>query len=249
MWEEIMDKIIVYAHRGASAYAPENTMAAFKKALALGADGIELDVQLTKDNKLVVIHDYELQRVSNSKGMVKDKTLMELKELDFGSRFSKEYKDERIPTLEEVLELIEGWNGILNVEIKSAPNLSNEGVEEKVIEVLRKYDQISKTIISSFNHLTLIKIKEIAADAKTAILYEEQLEEPWTYAKYLGTAAIHPSGYVITPEIVRSCHKENVKVNVWTLNKAKEISLAIEAGVDGIITNYPDIALKLVKNQ
>jgi glycerophosphoryl diester phosphodiesterase len=243
-----MNKIIVYAHRGASAYAPENTLAAFKKAVALGADGIELDVQLTKDNNLVIIHDYELQRVSNGKGMVKDKTLSELKELDFGSKFGKEYKDEKIPNLEEVLELIQGWNGILNVEIKSAPQFTNEGVEEKVIEVLRRYNYINKTIISSFNHLTLLKIKEIDADVTTAILYDEQMEEPWTYAKYLGTAAIHPSGYSLTPEIVKECHKENVKVNVWTLNKEQEMNLAIKAGVDGIITNYPDIALKLVKN-
>src|SRR5690554_2404438 len=114
-----MKKPVIYAHRGASAYAPENTGAAFRKALDMKADGIELDVHLSKDGHVVVIHDEKVDRTSNGKGLIRDLKLDELKSLDFGAWFSSEFAGEPIMTLDEVLSLLDGWDGILNIELKS----------------------------------------------------------------------------------------------------------------------------------
>lgn len=236
----------IQAHRGASAYAPENTLAAFKKALAMGAQGIELDVQLTKDDKLVVIHDYEISRVSNGKGRIMDMKLDELKEFDFGSWFSEEFKNEKIPTLEEVLVLLQGWDGVLNVEIKYTPTLSKAGLEEKTLELLQKYGMTKNTIVSSFNHLSLMQIKKLNPIIKTGVLYSCQMFEPWEYAKKLNAYAIHPSGYSVSADIIEACHREGIKVNIWTLNKQEDIRLAIDFKADSIITNVPDVALAII---
>lgn len=150
----------VIAHRGASAYAPENTMTAFEKAIELGAQGLELDVQLSSDGKLVVIHDEKLDRTSNAKGWVKDKTLDELKSLDFGSWFSKAFAGEKIPLLDEVMELISAWDGILNIEIKSGVVIYPD-IEQKVAAAISKFNMHDRIIVSSFNHYSLVNLRKI----------------------------------------------------------------------------------------
>jgi len=237
-----MKRPIIIAHRGASAYAPENTMSAFRKALSLGAEGIELDVHMTRDGHVVVIHDDKIDRTSNGKGFVKDYSLNELREFDFGSWFGKEFEGEKIPLLEDVLDLLKGWTGLLNIEIKSGPTL-HSGIEEKVADIIKKYDFVDYTIISSFNHYSLVKMKKILPEVRTGVLYSEGIYEPWVYAKHVGAYAIHPSYYNIVPEIMEGCIKHGIAVNPFTVDDPDLIRKIAAAGVTGIITNVPDVAL------
>ncbi len=240
-----MLKPLIIAHRGASAYAPENTLAAFKKAIELGAEGIELDVHLSKDGEVVVIHDYSVDRTSNGRGPVAEMSLKELKALDFGSWFSEQYRSESIPLLREVLELLKGWNGLLNIEIKHNRLEGCSQMEEKVLKLLDAYGFWEKTIISSFDHYSLIKIKEIEPSVRICPLYAAALYKPWEYAATLNAFAIHPHYHTVTPDVVKQCHEHNINVNVYTVDSPEHIQLMIDAGVDGIITNVPDIAIQI----
>ncbi len=237
---------MIIAHRGASKQAPENTMAAFRRALELGADGIELDVHLTSDGYLAVIHDEMLDRTSNGKGLVRDRTLAELKELDFGSWFSKDFSGERIPELNEVLRLLSDWDGLLNIEIKNGP-VFYPGIEKAVADAVRKYKRLNRTIISSFNHYSLVDIRKYEPGIKTAPLYMAGIYQPWEYARSIGASAIHPLFYNIVPEVMLGCKQNNIMVNPFTVDQPEHIKAMAAAGVDGIITDVPDIALKIVK--
>jgi len=243
-----MKETKIIAHRGASAYAPENTMAAFRKALDMKADGIELDVHLTKDNHIVVIHDGNVDRTSNGSGIIADMTLKELRQLDFGSWFSEEFGGEKIPTLEEVLDLLKGWNGLLNIELKMVRPGLYEGLEKKVIDMVKSYNMLENTIISSFNHYSLANVKKIESNMKIGLLYSAGIYEPWNYAASLNADAIHPNYISIVPEIVESCHAHNIQVNPYTVNNPEHILYMLKAKVDGIITNVPDIA-KQIRDQ
>lgn len=242
-----MERPIIFAHRGASAYAPENTRAAFQKALDLQAGGIELDVHLTLDDWLVVTHDEKIDRTSNGSGWIKDMTLDELKKMDFGSWFSSDFAGEKIMTLEEVLIFLQGWEGILNIELKSGP-IFYEGIEAKVIQLLHQYNMVEHSIISSFNHYSLHTVKELDSKIKIGLLYTAGLFEPWEYAKTLGAEAIHPHYYSIQPPIVKGCKEHGIMMNPYTVDKPEYIRLLTLAGVDGIITNVPDVAMKVVND-
>jgi glycerophosphoryl diester phosphodiesterase len=236
---------VIIAHRGASKQAPENTMPAFRRAIELGAGGIELDVHLSRDGHLVVTHDEQLERTSNGKGLVRDKTLSELKSLDFGSWFSDKFKGEKIPELYEVLELFRDWDGILNIEIKNGP-IFYPGIEKAVSDEICKYNMVQRTIVSSFNHYSLVDIRKINPEVRTAPLYMAGLYEPWEYARRIGACAIHPLFYNIVPEVMKGCKLNGMMVNPFTVDQPEYIKAMISAGVDGIITNVPDIALKIV---
>ncbi len=239
-----MNKPIIYAHRGASAYAPENTGASFCKALEMQAGGIETDVQLSKDGRVVVCHDEKVDRVSNGSGYIKDMTLQELKTLDFGSWFSDEFRGESILTLEELLEMLQEWGGILNIELKQGP-IQYEGLEAKVVKILREFNQIENTIISSFNHYSLRTLKELEPRLKIGLLYVGGLVEPWRYAKYIGAEAIHPAFYSLIPSVINECTENGIIVNAWTANKPEHIQALAIGGVNGIITNVPDVAIQV----
>lgn len=242
-----MTKPVIYAHRGASAYAPENTRAAFSLAMDMQAGGIELDVHLSKDGFLVVCHDERVDRTSNGSGWIKDMTLSELKKLDFGSWFSSEFEGERIMTLEEVLELMKDWNGSLNIELKSGIVLY-DGLEDKVVEALRKFSRVESTIISSFNHYSLLTVKKLEAKLKIGLLYSAGLVEPWEYAKKVGAEAVHPLYFSMLPPIVNGCREHGIIINTWTVDKPEHIHNLAKAGVDGIITNVSDIAKEMIDN-
>jgi len=239
-------KPVIIAHRGASRQAPENTMAAFRKALELGAGGIETDVHLSADGRLVIIHDETVDRTSNGKGLVGEKTFEELRKLDFGSWFSPDFSGEKIPELDELLELVSGWDGLLNIELKNGP-VFYPGIEQAVAAAVRKHKLMNRTIISSFNHYSLVEIRKIDPEIKTAPLYMAGLYEPWVYARRIGAAAIHPLFYNIVPEIIKGCKRNNIMVNPFTVDRPEQIKAMAAAGVDGIITNVPDIALKTIK--
>ncbi len=240
-----MNKPIIYAHRGASAYAPENTRAAFRMALEMQTGGIETDVHLSKDGRVVVCHDEQINRVSNGSGFIKDMTLKELKSLDFGSWFGREYEGERILTLEELLEMLQGWNGILNIELKQGPILY-DGLEAETIDILREFNQLDTTIISSFNHYSLMNVKKLEPRLKIGLLYAAGLVEPWKYAKYIGAEAIHPLFYSVVPSVIQGCKDNGIHVNAWTVDQPEHIQALAISEVDGIITNVPDKAIKAV---
>ena len=235
---------LVLAHRGSSKVAPENTESAFRKALEIGADGVEFDVHLTKDKKLVVIHDERVDRTTNDIGYVKDLTLKEIKKLDAGSYFSPKFAGEKILTLEETFEIVKNFK-LINIEIKNNI-IEYDGIEEIIIDKIRKNKLANKIICSSFNHYSIYRIKEIAPDIKTGLLYGSYIYQPWVYAKRLGVNAIHPYYYSISSDIVKLCHDNKIEVNVWTVDDEEIIVKMIQNHVDAIITNFPDMALELL---
>ncbi|SHJ84479.1 glycerophosphoryl diester phosphodiesterase [Anaerobranca californiensis DSM 14826] len=241
-----MTKII--AHRGASAIAPENTMPAFKKAIEMGCKGIETDVHMTKDGVLVLCHDEKVDRTTDGKGFIKDYTLKELKKLDAGVKFSHEFAGVHIPTLEELLIYLFDKDIYLNIEIKLG-GFYYPDIEAKVLELLYKYNYVEKTIISSFNHYSLVEVRKLDSDVKTAILYMEGLYKPWEYAKTVGANMLHPCFEGVNREIIQEAKINKMPITVFTVDERKEIERFISYGVYGIITNYPDRVMTILKNK
>lgn len=231
--------IINYAHRGASGYFPENTMLSFSKALELGATGIETDVQMTSDGVLVLIHDEDVTRTTNGLGLVKDFTYAGLNKLDAGSCFNKNYYSEKIPTAEELIIFAKKNSILLNLELKTGV-IIYPGIEEKLIEMIYKYNYQDKVILSSFNHYSMVHCKEISKEIKTGLLYMAGLYQPELYCKTTKADALHPYFYSINKEIIDNAKKEGLLVNPFTVNEEVHMKNLIKAGVDGLITNYPD---------
>lgn len=230
-----MTKVI--AHRGASSDAPENTLLAFRQAILLGADGIELDVQLTRDGELVVIHDETLDRTTTGAGRVYSYTFAELRTLDAGSWFSASPKPERIPHLREVLDLLVGSDLLLNVELKNDV-VPYEGIEARVCTLLRDYPS-QQVIVSSFNHASLRKLKHIDPACNIGLLYVEGIVEPWLYAHRHEAIALNPHYPNIVPELVAGCRAANIGLYAWTVNREEDMKRLLAAGIDGIMTDYP----------
>ena len=236
-------KTMIQAHRGASAYCPENTLESFSKAIELGADAIELDVHLTKDGEIVVAHDERLERVSNGTGYINDHTLKELGALEFNKLFPDGPKC-RIPTMAEVFSLIKPTALAMNIELKTTERLYPE-LPEKLTALTKEFQMGERVIYSSFNHYSLLQMKQNDPNAKTGLLYQLGLVDPWVYANYVHADAIHPHYFIIAalPETVARCHENGVKVNVWTVDDPQAVKLMLQCGVDGIITNKPDTAI------
>jgi len=234
-------KTAIFAHRGATARYSENTLEAFAAAVEMGVDGIELDVQLSKDGEIVVAHDERLERVSDGTGYLNDHTLKELKSLDF----SKTHPGAvcRIPALLEVFSLVKPSALTINIELKNTERLYLE-LPQKLLALAKEYGMEERVIYSSFNHYSLLHIKKINPAAKIGLLYEYGMVDPWVYANYVKANAVHPHYYVIAalPETVKRCHENGLMVNVWTADDPDAIKLMLKCGVDTIITNKPDIA-------
>ena len=239
----ITNKTLVWAHRGASGYRPENTMPAFVLAAEMGADGVELDVHFTKDRHVVVIHDEKIDRTSNGQGPVTEYTLEELKRFDFGYKFYGAFSDVRISTLDEVYEQLAPTGLWVNVEIKSA----DAEMAAACDAIAKKYGMENRVIYSSFDHLQLIRMKEANASAFTAPLYGFNLMYPWDYAVKLGAGAVHPSYKLLDrlENYVETCHRMGLRVHPWTANTEDEIRNLLQKDCDAIITNYPDVAVSL----
>ena len=229
----------VYAHRGSSGTHPENTVAAFRAAAGLPVHGVEFDVHMTKDGELVVIHDETINRTSNGTGFIKDMTLEELKGYDFGSWFSPKFKGESIPTLREVLYVFKDTKHHINIELKSDV-FPYEGMERKVLEMLKEYRLENRVVISSFNHEMIRSFKQLAPHIEVAILFMEVMVEPQEYAKVVGADALH----VFLPAALRPMGQEAVasgrKVRVFTVNEEKFADMLKEVGVDAVFTDYPE---------
>jgi len=219
-------RIIKIAHRGASAYEPENTLRAFEEAIRLGADMIELDVRLSKDGELVVIHDDRLERTTDGFGFVGDKTLAELKTLDAG-------RGEKIPTLREVLDITKG-RARLVIELKE------EGTEEPALGLIRESGSADEVIVVSFNLVILRKVKELSRDIRTGAIYFMSAN-PIRMAKECSADAIAPYHDFVTKVSVKEAHENNLIVIPWTVDSKSRAEELIEMGVDGIVSNKPDL--------
>ena len=241
-----MNKPKIIAHRGASGQCPENTAAAFQRALMMGAEGIELDVHLSADSHLVVIHDAQVDRTSNGKGWVKDLALKELKALDFGAWFHPSFTGETLLTLSEVLDLLGDWQGLLNIELKSGPILY-EGLEEKVIRMVKEYDRLDSVILSSFNHYSLKAAKALEPAVSIGLLYMAGLVDPWVYAQRMDAQAIHPYYHGVVPLITAGCQACGIAVHPFTVNESAAIRALAGMGVNAIITDLPDVAREALK--
>lgn len=231
----------IWAHRGASGYAPENTIKAFQMAVDMGADGVELDVQMSRDGQLVVIHDERIDRVSDGTGAVKDYTLRELKSFDF-SKTHPECGREEIPTLKEVYELLKDTELEINVELKTGV-IFYDHIEERVLELTEYMGMQERVWYSSFNHYTIRRLNQMRNNLKTGILYVDGIYEPYNYAETVGAIALHPSvNNLKYPEVVQKAHEKGQKVHVWTVNTEEQMKMCATLGVDAVIGNYPDKA-------
>lgn len=232
----------IIAHRGASMYAPENTLAAFKKAIEFGAHAIELDVRLTKDNIPVVIHDATINRTSNGKGFVHNLTLNELKTYDFGSHFSNEFKNERIPTLQEVLMLISDYPIKLNIELKNGPTIP-KNLELNVYKLVEQFNLENKVLFSSFDHESLYRLSLINHHLHFALIFHINLVNLFSYIDQMPfpITSIHPHHFYITKEMINQAHNRNITINNYTVNDKDLAIYYRELGIDGLITNDPFI--------
>ena len=241
-----MSTPLVWAHRGASGYAPENTLPAFKMAADMKADGVELDVQLTKDDVIVVCHDERIDRTSNGAGRIADLTLDELRKFDF-CNMNLAYEGTKIPTMEEVFDLLDPTGLTINIELKTGEIFYPE-LEEKIVALTKKKCWQDRVIYSSFNHYSIMKIKEIDPEAKTGFLYADGTLNMPGYAAENQVDALHPAFYNLQYEnYMEDCAMYDIDVNVWTVNSEKDMLRCKELGVNAVITNYPDKAIKLYR--
>jgi glycerophosphoryl diester phosphodiesterase len=235
--------MMIYAHRGASGYAPENTMAAFREALRLGADGIELDVQLTRDGEAVVLHDHTIDRTSNGRGWLKDFTLAELRQYDFGSWFDSAFRGEPLPTLDETLAWLAPTALRLNIEIKNGPVVYS-GLEDKVAVALARFHMEDRVIISSFDHLSLQRIKALNPRLQTGVLFYCRPVSVPALARDCDAAWLHPHWQNLDAGWVEEARAAGLGINVYTINQADEYRWISGFAVDGIFSNYPDAAAR-----
>lgn len=242
---------LILAHRGASAYAPENTLAAFLLARELGADGIELDVQLTRDKVPVIIHDDRVDRTTNVKGPVSDMTIAEIARLDAGSWKSEEYGGEPIPTLAQVFDALSDWlrpTGrerpcLINVELKTE-RLRTDGLERQVLNVIARHGVQDRVLLSSFSPLSLYRAKQINPRLRRGLLYDSSLpillRGPWLRL-FAAARAMHPEHAMINERYMKWARGKKLQVNTWTVDDPAEARRLRDLGVDAVITNKPDV--------
>ena len=232
---------VIFAHRGASHIAPENTLEAFAVAQEMGANAIELDVQLTADDVLVVLHDDTVDRTSNGVGGIASLTLAQARALDF-SDSTPGYSDTRIPTLDEALAWAASASIGINIEIKPGLPAARE-VPQRVLNLVAEYGLTQRTTISCFDHEVLREVKRIMPGARVGALYTLPPYEVHRYAADNGFDAIHPHARTLKlPGDIDACHALGVAVCPWTVDRPEELEALMRAGVDGIITNLPDRA-------
>ena len=230
----------IWGHRGASAYAPENTLAAFHLAHLMGADGVECDAQFTKDKQVVLIHDSNLFRTSGVDAMLMDMTLSELKKLDF-SCGNEQYRGEKIPTLEELLLLARKEGFDVNIELKTNFDEPN-GLEEAICRIVAECSMEEHVIYSGNNHVSLVHMKEINPDSECNLGFYQRCYRCWDYAKLLGCDGIHPDfTFVRAPGYLESCKKAGIICRVWAPDTPDDLKEMLSLRLD-VITNKPDVA-------
>ena len=233
----------IWGHRGAYDYAPENTLKSFQLAVDMGADGIELDIQLTRDGEVVVIHDEAVDRTSNGHGFVKDFTVSEIKKLNFNKKGLQTPLFMEIPTLTEALELIKPTTLKINIELKTGI-IYYERIQAKALELVSKFSIIDRVVWSSFNHYSIQKLKQLEPEAETALLCASQIIVTGEQCEKTGASALHPEiNQLRYPGLVEECHLRGIKIRAWTVNEPEEFKLTRDLNIDGVITNRIDTAI------
>ncbi|GAA0084419.1 glycerophosphodiester phosphodiesterase [Clostridium sp. CTA-7] len=240
--------MINFAHRGASFDYPENTMLSLKKGIKAGASGLEIDVHKTKDNEIVVIHDENIERTYIGRGLVKDFTLKELRQFKNRKKLFRDHPECYIPTLEEVLSIVKENNIMLNIELKT-DEIHYKEIESDVISLINEYKLNQQIILSSFNHESIRIAKKLDSSIKTAILYDKPIENVIKYAKDLDVDAIHPDLTLVSEELIKEAHKNNLKVNIYTVNNPMYMRLLINNKADGLFTDYPELLSEILKEE
>lgn len=239
---------MIFAHRGASAHAPENTLAAFSLALQQGADGIELDAKLTADGHVVVIHDQTVDRTTKSSGQVGKMLLANLLELDAGSFFDIAFKGESIPTLEQVFEAF-GRQTFINVELTNYAS-PFDSLPEKVAALVRRYGMIRRVLFSSFNPFALRRIHKLLPEAPLGLLalsgWQGAWARSWLGPKLVPYQSLHPELNDATGGLIARLHSEDRKVFVYTVNQASDMFRLMDNEVDGIFTDDPPLARRVL---
>jgi glycerophosphoryl diester phosphodiesterase len=239
----------VYAHRGASGLYPENTMLAFRKALEAGSDGIELDVHLSADKEVVIIHDETLERTTDGSGRVCDKSLAELRTLNAAHFWQTGEHYEAIPTFEEYCAWVATTDLVTNIEIKSGIIYYPE-LEAKILKIVAAHRLEERIIISSFNHLSLIAVKRINPAIRCAALtFGVGLENAGYCSQAFDLEFYHPQFTAIDAQRIAECHNHGVKVNVWTVDSMRELQQCFAWGCDGVITNFPEVCRTYIDAQ
>lgn len=236
--------MLAIAHRGASGYAPENTLAAFRRAVAQGVSFIETDLQLTRDAHFVAIHDETVDRTTNGRGSVQQMTLAEIRRLDAGSWFASEFMSERVPALEDVLEFARKNDAVFYLELKPS---GYWGGEHALISALRNSAEVARSVIISFDPAILQSLRKIEPTLMTGLLYSGQLENPFEKAEEIGARQIAVRGDLVTPNFLAQARKRDLQVVCWTVNSPAHMRMLVSAGVDGIMTDYPDRLLAVLK--
>jgi glycerophosphoryl diester phosphodiesterase len=226
----------VIAHRGASGEAPENTLAAFRRAMELGVDAVELDVQLSADGEPVVIHDDLLDRTTDGRGLVAAQPLAALQRLDAGRWFDERFAGERIPTLAEALVLLRPTRVI--VEIKNRP-IVHPGIASRVAGVVREVGHPAVTI-SSFDHPLLLEVRKAAPGIPTAVLFFARPVDPVRLARDAAATILHPHWIFLTRDMIEGVRAVGLRVETWVVDDAEHMVRLAAMGVDGIMSNYPD---------
>ena len=240
------DEVLVIAHRGASGHAPENTLAAFRKAVALGATFIETDLQLSRDAHFVAIHDGTVNRTTNGRGSVHDLTLAELRNLDAGSWFGSQFSGERIPTLEEILQFSKKNDVVFYLEMKPG---GSWGGEHALIGALRESGEIARAAVISFDVSLVLNLRKIEPTMMTGLLYDGQIEKPVEKAVEIGARQLVARGDLVTPALLEQARKKDLQVVCWTVNHPAHMRMLIEAGVAGIMSDYPDRLVAALKKE
>lgn len=234
---------LIFAHRGYSASFAENTMSAFLGAEKAGADGLELDVQLTKDGEIVVIHDEKVDRTTSGNGFVKDFTYKEIRKLNANK---KGLKKEPVPSLIEVLEWLKTNKLVCNIELKNSI-IPYEGMEEKVIQLVRQYKLTDRIIISSFNHYSIVYSHRLAPEIEIAPLFLEGIYMPWVYSQSIQAKGFHPKHTAVPDEIIKSSMENEIAVRPFTVNKEADMHRLFKIECSAFITDDPVKAMRLRK--
>ena len=249
--EEEMGKKSIWtiAHRGASGHAPENTMAAFRRAVELGARFIETDLQLTRDARVIAIHDFTLERTTSGTGQAHLLPLDQIRALDAGSWFgdgaAKPFAGERVPMLEEILDFAKEHDLIFYLEIKSGPAW---GIEHVVVATLRDYAASAQVVILSFDPSTLDSVHRLDPTMMTGFLCENTSGDLVERTVRAGARQLVARGDLITPAVIEKAHHAGLQVVAWTINEEVQMRHLIATGVDGIITDYPDRLFKILRD-
>lgn len=238
-----MKRPLLLAHRGFSGEYPENSPLAFRMAVEKTAvDGFESDVHITKDGKLVVFHDATLERTSNGSGYIRDHTYEELLSLDIGGWKSPAFAGERIWTLEQLLDFCGETGMLLNLELKNY-EVFYEDLEQRVIDAVSERKMQDRVFVSSFNHISMQRFKTLCPEIETGLLYDKPLLDMERYLSGSNADNVHPRYMLLQyqPELMELFHSRGMKVNTWTVNTEEDVRDMLNRGVDGIISNHPDM--------